>query len=124
MLTLTSQRSQMPTAEEKRMYQKKYRAENKDRIKSLIQGWYSDRRNRVRERVRKLGLPYEVVDIVMSMDQVCGICGAAPTGKDLHIDHNHATMEFRGLLCASCNVGIGHFREDPELLEKAKRYIS
>ena len=57
------------------------------------------------------------------MPQICGICGSEPNGKDLHIDHDHATGAFRGLLCHSCNVGIGHFKEDPEVLDAAKRYL-
>ena len=40
-----------------------------------------------------------------------------------HVDHNHATGEFRGFLCHSCNVGLGCFKDNDALLEKALRYI-
>lgn len=106
-----------------RDYQKKYRAENKGKIKALQQRWRGDRANRVRDRLRRLGLDYSLVEVILTMPQICGICGSEPNGKDLHIDHDHATGAFRGLLCHSCNVGIGHFKEDPEVLDAAKRYL-
>lgn len=42
----------------------------------------------------------------------------------LNLDHNHVTGEVRGLLCRSCNLGIGLLRSDegPELLERALAY--
>lgn len=41
---------------------------------------------------------------------VCGICKATcKSGKRLAIDHDHKTNKIRGLLCTSCNLGIGHF---------------
>jgi Autographiviridae endonuclease VII len=52
----------------------------------------------------------------------CAICGLR-TEKPLCIDHNHATNEFRGLLCRNCNQGLGHFRDNPELLRKAAKYL-
>jgi recombination endonuclease VII len=33
----------------------------------------------------------------------CAICGAEPGTRRLNIDHDHRTMELRGLLCHSCN---------------------
>lgn len=50
----------------------------------------------------------------------CVICGDA--GK-LVVDHNHQTGEVRGLLCNHCNRGLGHFRDDPLLLEFAAQYL-
>ena len=55
----------------------------------------------------------------------CGICGEIPkTARGLHIDHCHATGKVRGLLCHSCNVGIGALRDDPKLLSKALEYLT
>jgi len=39
------------------------------------------------------------------------------------VDHNHTTGEVRGLLCDTCNRGIGLLKDDPRLLTKAADYI-
>jgi hypothetical protein len=54
----------------------------------------------------------------------CEICGRSPKdGRRLNVDHNHSTMEVRGLLCYTCNYGLPWFRDDPELLERAATYL-
>lgn len=54
----------------------------------------------------------------------CHICGAREAGKkSLHVDHCHSTGQVRGILCDACNKGIGSFRDDTELLEKAISYL-
>jgi hypothetical protein len=52
---------------------------------------------------------------------LCGIC-QAPMARPI-MDHCHKTKEIRGLLCSNCNIGIGQFRDDPELLQKAIKYV-
>ncbi|MFC2069721.1 Hpy99I family type II restriction endonuclease [Chloroflexota bacterium] len=56
----------------------------------------------------------------------CPICGkrtiAGVTSK-LVLDHNHNTGEVRGWICDSCNTGIGRFKDDKELLNKAIEYL-
>jgi hypothetical protein len=39
------------------------------------------------------------------------------------LDHNHHTGEFRGWLCHECNRALGNFKDNPELLESAIKYL-
>lgn len=61
---------------------------------------------------------------------VCAICKKSEiyytkTGKlkDLAVDHCHVSGKVRGLLCSSCNNGLGCFKDNLELLDKAKEYL-
>jgi hypothetical protein len=53
----------------------------------------------------------------------CAICGSGPKGKHLYIDHDHNTGAIRGLLCNYCNLGLGKFKDNPDTLRKAARYL-
>lgn len=39
------------------------------------------------------------------------------------MDHCHDSSRIRGLLCHTCNSGIGKLRDNPELLRKAADYL-
>lgn len=41
----------------------------------------------------------------------------------LSVDHCHRTSLVRALLCPLCNRGLGLFRDDPAVLERAAAYI-
>lgn len=72
---------------------------------------------------RRLGMtPEKYVEMCEAQDWSCRICGEIPTNK-LHVDHDHKTMRIRGLLCGACNVGLGHFQENPERLQSAIEYL-
>jgi hypothetical protein len=58
-------------------------------------------------------------DIIETVKE-CVICGSE---EDLVVDHCHNTNTIRGMLCNHCNRGLGHFRDDPELLEFARIYL-
>lgn len=53
----------------------------------------------------------------------CAICKLAPQKERLHLDHNHKTKQFRGLLCGSCNRGLGLFKENIEYLKQVVSYL-
>ncbi len=52
----------------------------------------------------------------------CAICQNLAKGK-LVIDHDHSSGEVRGLLCPSCNLGLGHFFDNPSFLRRAIEYL-
>lgn len=54
---------------------------------------------------------------------VCAIC-KTPSVDSLHVDHNHANGNVRGLLCSKCNMAIGLISENVESLESAIKYLS
>lgn len=53
---------------------------------------------------------------------LCAIC-RDPLTNDAVIDHDHATGYVRGLLCRSCNLGLGAFRDDAARLRMAALYV-
>lgn len=63
-------------------------------------------------------------EMLAAHNGVCAICKSPPNeGRRLHVDHDHATGEIRGLLCYLCNAGIGMLRDDPALLRAAIQYL-
>lgn len=78
------------------------------------------------ERLRRFGLTEDEYDLLVERQGgVCAICGLGPTtdGRRLAVDHDHHTGVIRGLLCTNCNVGIGNFGDNLEVLRKAIAYL-
>lgn len=100
---------------------------DKKKQAAYMRSWYKTPAGVARKRrsvVARKGLTLEQYS-EMWLEQLgaCAICGGADEGKELAIDHNHETQEVRGLLCQSCNNGLGRFKDDPSLLIRAVRYL-
>ena len=59
--------------------------------------------------------------MLIETNGLCGIC--LNPMRNPQLDHCHQTGKVRGLLCPSCNRGIGQFSDNPEILESAIRYL-
>lgn len=56
---------------------------------------------------------------------VCGICKTdSPGPRDWHTDHCHDTGRVRGILCHSCNTGIGGLKHNAAFLSNAIQYLN
>ena len=53
-----------------------------------------------------------------------GMCEICQTKEAVHIDHCHDTEAVRGLLCQQCNHGLGNFKDNVALLNRASEYLS
>ena len=65
----------------------------------------------------------EFEDKAKQQNYACAICGKVDKDQPLCIDHCHETLKVRDLLCTTCNVGLGMFKENPNILLKALEYI-
>lgn len=102
-------------------------AENVPDLRPTLGAPTVSERARHRQRIKPYKLTPEEFDrIAAEQNNACAICLEAPQGGllALLVDHNHETGEVRGLLCGPCNTGLGQFQDDPDLLERAKQYLT
>jgi hypothetical protein len=94
------------------------------RAKSL-EYYYKNREKQRDQRLRRTyGISLHEYGQMLTMQASgCAVCGIIDPTKTLNVDHCHQTGAVRGLLCQTCNSGLGHFRDDPELMERAASYI-
>lgn len=117
-------------AEAQRAYYEKIpKKERKDRTREWERRNPKKHRRQIdRRRVRKAGIAEElvesIVDLIEATDR-CQICGRHEDEVGtLRVDHCHGSGVFRGLICDSCNLGLGKFGDDPERLRAAADYLT
>jgi hypothetical protein len=88
------------------------------------------RKERELRRNYNIGIK-EYDNILRAQNGVCAICKQPPNGKALAVDHDHQCCPgekvcgqcVRGLLCNTCNVALGSFRDSPAILYAGIEYI-
>lgn len=117
-----------PNKEARREYVKLYNREYRKTEK--FKQWQRDYRAKHR-RLQK-GSKEVLVDnaitenIWLAQDRQCAICKRQLELRgrtESQQDHDHDTLELRGVLCPNCNTGLGQFKDDPLLLEAAAAYL-
>lgn len=121
-----------------------YYQRNKEKVLAKAKQYYKGNKEACNERSREyyinnktgsvldnrlkkdFGITLKDYNILLEeQNNVCKICTKpCRTGLRLSVDHDHKTGKVRGLLCKSCNVAIGHFKDDPENLYRAISYLN
>lgn len=65
--------------------------------------------------------PEELAVMEARQEHKCLICNETP--DKLHVDHCHTNGHVRGLLCGTCNRGVGMFKDDVQMLQSAIKYL-
>ena len=116
--------------------------DSKDKLQAQNKSYYQRNRNTIAAKSRdnyhkhpevwknrRLKTQYGITleqfnQMFISQNGACAICNNSfEDDMDTHVDHNHRTGQVRQLLCKRCNSGIGHFRENITLFDKAKEYL-
>lgn len=112
-----------------------WRLSNKDKAAADQKKWRDNNPERSADHQLKLnyGVPLGTYARMFAEQKgLCAICktdkpGGRPradgTPARFHVDHCHDTGRIRGLLCHHCNVGIGNFKHNPDLIRKAIAYV-
>lgn len=105
-----------------------YRKKNAEALnKQQSERYFADPKHRIKTRLRRLKMKSsdKLIAQILSHAGYCDICNKPGDGRwnELSIDHCHVTGNFRGMLCSSCNRGIGLMQDDPSLLRKAVEYL-
>jgi hypothetical protein len=107
-------------------YRRRPELREKKRLAYWKEGGREDRR--ARNLKRNYGLTIEQYDALLAQQSgrcaICGDRGENHNSKRLVVDHNHRTDAIRALLCLTCNLGLGGFKDDPERLKKAIEYLT
>jgi len=63
--------------------------------------------------------------MLFAQEGECAVCNRHHTEskKPLYVDHCHTTGAVRGLLCHTCNSGIGMLNDDLDMLYSACEYL-
>ena len=99
---------------------KKWAEENLDKVYEYRKkdGWTLAKRCS-----RRNITPDELFSKYEEQEKCCAICKKEIMISDSAIDHNHETMDFRGILCKKCNRALGMFMDSEKILKNAILYL-
>jgi hypothetical protein len=115
--------------------QRLYRINNREKIKVSQSNYHQKNKDEIIARhicKRRNITVDEYRQMFVDQDNKCAICGQNETRMNvkktevlkLCVDHDPISGKVRALLCYSCNLGLGLFKEDAALVEQALKYIT
>jgi hypothetical protein len=94
---------------------------------TFVKGSEFFEKERLRSRYKKYRTynisPQEVLHALEEQNYKCAICKEPMSFESALVDHDHSTMEVRGLLCRKCNSALGFFRDNELIIKSAFEYL-
>jgi Holliday junction resolvasome RuvABC endonuclease subunit len=106
------------------LYMKEYYQKNKEKLNQQSREYYQLHKEKLlitqktsaRKRLYNIS-DSQVQEVLKEQNNCCAICKQTFV-KEPHIDHDHTTMNFRGLLCLSCNTTLGKYEKYKEAFDR------
>lgn len=114
-------------------YFAEYGRKNREKLKAMRAAWIQENllhhrhtqwKSRIWQKFKLTESDY--FQMLSAQGHVCAICKTFPASKHiskLDVDHCHTTGRIRGLLCRTCNAGIGQLKDSIPNLEAAIQYL-
>lgn len=106
---------------------KQWRNKHPDRVKATHATWRSKNKDLVRRMNNdtKLKSRYGIsrAEFLALYKKQAGRCGICSKETKLVVDHEHSSGKIRGLLCRSCNIGLGMFQDSLFAIRCAADYV-
>lgn len=99
-----------------RNYNKQWRKENPKKSAAIAERTYYKQKYGITVKQKE--------EMIAQQNNCCAIC-QQPFSASKHtcVDHNHQTGDVRGILCTSCNHGLGKFKDSITYMQNAIAYI-
>jgi hypothetical protein len=99
------------TSDKERTQGREYYLRNKDKAQTY-------------QRKKRYGLEdFEFTRLLQTQNFKCPLCCEKLDKETACVDHCHDTTKVRGLLCRTCNMALGLFKDSIETLENAINYL-
>jgi hypothetical protein len=123
--TRTSPYCKECTRKRQRAYGQRNAAEISERGKVRRRTPEGQRKGRDRDLRRHYGIGLDDLErMIRAQDGRCAVCSDVfQSDKHTHVDHCHFTGVIRGILCVTCNLMLGHAKDDPKRLLAAVQYL-
>lgn len=113
---------------------RRWYSQNKEECRKKVKARYEVKKDEILARARVMyhgryrdsklakiyGISKEKAQHWLSI-RVCQICGEE--ANRMVLDHDHKTGIIRGRLCTNCNSGLGHFKDNSDVLRAAINYL-
>lgn len=95
---------------------------NNNKVKFLESGW---KQKGILNKNSEFFKKQDFDELFEKANKSCEICGTTNVNhiKGFVVDHCHKTGYARGILCAHCNMALGGFKDDKNILIKAFNYL-
>jgi hypothetical protein len=109
---------------------KEWKKNHPENMRRIFQTYADKNPHKIKNRrlVRAYGITLAHYEKLLERQNgKCAVCGSTDPGtrrKNFCVDHCHILKSVRGLLCLSCNLGLGKFKDDPSLLLRAASYLT